>query len=221
MSNHDFTNIFQQMELQTLWFCFISPNFELFELKPPLFAFLTHWKHISRSRPLSCLVSYVCRRGGSWGAAMGGGSSCGDSAGTCARLCCACSHRKRPHWCHRRKAMPAERSDSYLCDRGTGTLKSQRSDIAAVRERRERQSEGSRMRRGDESATRASTDSLTLTRVGLPAAAVGGPPGTIVVEWGTLLAVLPCCVVSTQTPARHLEDTSGAAQLLHTCCLDL
>ena len=66
-----------------------------------------------------------------------------------------------------------------------------------------------------------STDSLTLTWVGLPAAAVGGPPGTITVEWGTLLAVLPGCVVSTQTPAKHLEDTSGAAQLLHTCCLDL
>lgn len=44
--------------------------------------------------------------------------------------------------------MPAERSDSFLRDRGTGTLESQRSDIRAVRERRERPSEGSRMRRG-------------------------------------------------------------------------
>lgn len=54
---------------------------------------------------------------------MGGGGSRGDSAGTYARQCCVCSHHKRPHWCHQRKAMPAERSNSYLRDRGTGTLK--------------------------------------------------------------------------------------------------
>ena len=57
--------------------------------------------------------------------------------------------------------------------------------------------------------------SRTLARVRLPAAAVGGPPGTIVVERGTLLTVIPRGVVSTQAPTRHLEDTSGPAQLLH------
>lgn len=72
---------------------------------------------------------------------MGGDSSCGDSAGTCARQCYACSHRKRPHFCHQRKAMPAERSDSYLRDRGTGTLKSSRIDITAIKERREERGE--------------------------------------------------------------------------------
>lgn len=56
--------------------------------------------------------------------------------------------------------------------------------------------------------------SLTLTWIGLPTGAVGRPPGMIVVKWGALLTVLPCCVVSTLAPARHLEDTSGHAQSL-------
>lgn len=56
---------------------------------------------------------------------------------------------------------------------------------------------------------------LTLTRVGLPAAAVCRPPRPIVVKRGALLAVIACCVVSTLTPAKHLEDTSGHPQLLH------
>lgn len=80
--------------------------------------------------------------------------------------------------------------------------------------------------RGRETVAPSRWWSLTLARVGLPAAAVGRPPGTIIVERGTLLTVIPCCVVSTQTPTRHLEDTSGAAQILHLhhvtdpCCLE-
>lgn len=42
-----------------------------------------------------------------------------------------------------------------------------------------------------------------LTRVGLPAAPVGRPPGTIIVERRTLLTVIPGSVVSTQTPTKH------------------
>lgn len=56
---------------------------------------------------------------------------------------------------------------------------------------------------------------LTLTRVGLPAAAVCRPPRTIVVKPGALLTVMACCVVSALTPAKHLEDTSGHPQLLY------
>uniref|UniRef100_A0A3P8V7S3 non-specific serine/threonine protein kinase n=1 Tax=Cynoglossus semilaevis TaxID=244447 RepID=A0A3P8V7S3_CYNSE len=47
--------------------------------------------------------------------------------------------------------------------------------------------------------------SRTLAGVGLPAAAVGCPPGSVVVERGTLLAVLPCCVL----PCFH-RDVKGA-----------
>lgn len=58
-----------------------------------------------------------------------------------------------------------------------------------------------------------SEHSLTLARVGLPAAAVGRPPGTIVVKWGTLLAVIPRRVVSAPAPAGHLEDTAEAGSV--------
>lgn len=56
---------------------------------------------------------------------------------------------------------------------------------------------------------------LTLTRVGLAAAAVGRPPRTVVVKWRALVTVVACCVVSALTPAKHLEDTSGHPQSLH------
>lgn len=54
----------------------------------------------------------------------------------------------------------------------------------------------------------------TLASVGLPAADVCRPPGAVVVERGTRLTVVARGVVSTPTPAKHLEDTSGHPQLL-------
>lgn len=69
--------------------------------------------------------------------------------------------------------------------------------------------------------------SLTLASVGLPAAHVCRPPRPVVVKRGALLTVVARGVVSTLTPAKHLEDTSGHPQLLYfhalqqTCTLAL
>lgn len=48
---------------------------------------------------------------------------------------------------------------------------------------------------------------LTLTLVRLTAAAVGRPPGSVVIEGGTPLAVIPFSVMNTQTLSKYLEGT--------------